>query len=253
MLCSFSERLTRLGYQVTPVDGARAQLAASGTLPQSAVIFVGLPDFCGLTLLERLRCDCVECVVVTERGDYRTAVRAMRLGAFDCLEAPVDENELLAAVVHATAKSANGKASTLHGDAEAHSLRRWATLVVRMLDSPADPRTIKEWGRTIGTSSGALRNWCRTAQLSARRSLLLGRVLRAIAHKGDSTPPEHLLDIVDRRTLAKVFLLAGGDGNSLPETLEDCLQRQRLINDTRAIAEVRAEMSRRRVYQWADS
>jgi len=124
---------------------------------------------------------------------------------------------------------------------EAHAAARWARSVVRILDCPKDPRTIAGWGRWIAVSPGALRNWCRTAGIQARRSLLFGRLLRAVVlGENGRHRPENLLDVVDRRTLAALLRCAGFAGeHDFPKTPDEFLTRQRLVCDPDALAETR--------------
>jgi hypothetical protein len=123
---------------------------------------------------------------------------------------------------------------------QAHSIERWTGVVVRTISSPTDPRTLEQWGRAVGASAGTLRNWCRTAHLSARRSLLFARVLRAVArHQHSAERPEDLLDVVDQRTLAKILAASGGTADQLPRTIDEFLSRQQLIACPMGIEEVR--------------
>jgi hypothetical protein len=128
---------------------------------------------------------------------------------------------------------------------EAHSLQRWAGPVVRLIRAHRDPKTLSAWGRSIGVSPGALRNWCGTARLSARRSLLFARVLRAIVRPRDArSAPEAMLDILDRRTLTKVIALSGGRANRLPTSADEFFAGQRLVEGVAAMSYVRAELAK---------
>ena len=130
------------------------------------------------------------------------------------------------------------------GHAECHAVGRWAQLILRSLLLHADPRTLAEWGKSLGASTGALRNWCRTARLPARRSLLFARLLRAVAlHQSTGVEPEDLLDVADRRTLQKLMAIGGGTTRSLPTTIEGFLTNQRLIDREDAVARIRRELS----------
>jgi CheY-like chemotaxis protein len=127
---------------------------------------------------------------------------------------------------------------------DAHALDRWAEPIVRIIGTRSDPRTLAEWGRSVGVSLGTLRNWCRTARLSAHRSLLFARVLRAVVHhQASGSRAEDLLNIVDRRTLAKLLQACGSERLQLPPTIEDFLNGQRLIDNPAAVARVRAALS----------
>lgn len=126
----------------------------------------------------------------------------------------------------------------------AHAVRRWARVVLQVVHLESDPRTLAEWGRSVGVSAGTIRNWCRTARLSPRRSLQFSRVLRAVVrqHHLDAVP-EDLLDITDLRTLTKVLALSGPDRMHLPRTVTDFLREQQFIDHPRAIAEIATALS----------
>lgn len=81
----------------TASEGRQAVAAHS---PDVALVDLRLPDADGLRLLEAIRADDPEVVVIvlTGHGDIPTAVRAMQHGAADFLEKPVDLEALQAAV-----------------------------------------------------------------------------------------------------------------------------------------------------------
>ncbi len=81
-----------------------------------------------------------------------------------------------------------------------HAVRRWVGIVVPVIDSPSDPKTIADWAAWVGASRGALRGWCRTAGLRTGRSLSLARMLRVVVRYPDESP-ENLLDFADKRSI----------------------------------------------------
>ena len=93
-----------LGYvtraAATASEGRRA---IAGHSPDVALVDLRLPDADGITLLEAIRADDPEVAVImlTGHADVSTAVRAMRRGAVDFLEKPVDLDVLQAAVTEA--------------------------------------------------------------------------------------------------------------------------------------------------------
>ena len=134
---------------------------------------------------------------------------------------------------------------SLERDIQAHSLIRWSTIVVGAVSSKSDVTTLREWGRAVGVSVGALRNWCLTAGIPARQSLIFARLLRAIVRqKGGSVPPEYLLNIVDRRTLVKVLVAAGGTRDKLPVNVDEFCSRQKLVANKSAVEHVRELVTR---------
>lgn len=93
--------LRRAGYRVEAfptVEGYFERFAWE--LPSCLVLDLHLPGIGGLELLERLRDQRQEVptVVITAHGSVPTTVRAMRAGAFEFLEKPFENAQLLAAV-----------------------------------------------------------------------------------------------------------------------------------------------------------
>lgn len=125
-------------------------------------------------------------------------------------------------------------------DIEPHATARWAKAVAGIIHSPTDPRTLSRWGLCIAASPGAIRNWCYTAGLGPRQSLLLGRMLRAfLLSKGTNLPLPDLLDVVDRRTVLKMLRVAGlPSERALPADVTSFLHTQSLIQDPRALGEI---------------
>jgi hypothetical protein len=121
----------------------------------------------------------------------------------------------------------------------AHAAARWAKAIVPILDSPSDLRTVADWSRWVGASQGALRDWCRTARITPRRSLVFGRLLRAVLlSDGGRHAPENLLDVVDRRTLAGLLKLAGLSAGTFPHDVREFLESQVLIRDEDTLVEL---------------
>lgn len=127
-----------------------------------------------------------------------------------------------------------------------HAAVRWARMVVQGVNAQFDPQSLHRWSREIGISYGALRNWCRTAHLSAKHSLSFTRLLRAvILRQTDGRRFEDILDVVDLRTLRKLLTRGGLDTCDTPagdvgEAIARFLSMQRLIVDTEALTAVRA-------------
>ncbi|MGZ8494042.1 MAG: sigma-54-dependent transcriptional regulator [Gemmatirosa sp.] len=97
-LVDFFEQLGHVARgAATATEGRRAAAEHS---PDVALIDLRLPDADGLVLLEALRADHPELAVIflTGHGDVATAVRAIRQGAADFLEKPIDLEALDAAV-----------------------------------------------------------------------------------------------------------------------------------------------------------
>lgn len=131
----------------------------------------------------------------------------------------------------------------------AHASARWARALAPVITSAKDPRTVSGWSRLVFVSPGALRNWCRTAGVSARRSLVFGRLLRAafLSQEGRHRP-EDLLDVVDRRTFLGLLKFAGLDPEQpFPKSPEEFLQQQMIVRDADRLQEIRRALSQCRL------
>jgi two-component system response regulator FixJ len=101
------ERLLRsAGFTAILYDSGLAVLdAASGLSPGCMIVDVRMPGMDGLELLARLSDLGIDLPVImmTGHGDVPTAVRAMKAGAVDFIEKPIDEDRLLASIKAALA------------------------------------------------------------------------------------------------------------------------------------------------------
>jgi FixJ family two-component response regulator len=241
------------GHEVVAAQTARAAIQAAKDF-EADVALIDLKlgaasSMNGIGVLRELRTlsPSTACIIVTGFAEVDSAVEAMKLGAKDVVRKPIFDGEIVALVesVRTTKPTSNHSLLALR-PAVAHSLSRWADVVVRAISALEDPRTLSEWGHEIGASEGAIRNWCDGPKLHARESLLLARVLRAvIRQQGTSAAPEHLLNIVDPRTLKKVLLRSGGTKERLPASVDDLLKNQRFIEKPEAIAVLRSVVAER--------
>ena len=98
---SVVELLEDAGYAVHAYTRAEELLARSTVIEPGCVVSdVRMPGIDGLTLLRRLRASGSELplILITAHGDVAMAVRAMRAGAVDFLEKPLDAYALLTAI-----------------------------------------------------------------------------------------------------------------------------------------------------------
>jgi two-component system response regulator FixJ len=93
--------LSSAGIEAKSYDSASAYLndpqrAASGCI----ITDVRMPGMSGIDLLRKLKSDgvSVPVIVMTGHGDVPLAVEAMKLGAFDFIEKPFDDDALLTSV-----------------------------------------------------------------------------------------------------------------------------------------------------------
>lgn len=97
--------LRKAGYDVVTAATGKEAFEVKST-PDVVLLDLRLPDMEGLDLLKKLRemNPDTEIIVITAYGTVRTAVEAMRLGAFDYLTKPVDLDELLLIIGRALEK-----------------------------------------------------------------------------------------------------------------------------------------------------
>ncbi len=94
---SLEQQLQREGYTVLLADsGAEALRKVQAEPPDLVLLDIRLPDADGLEILERLRAGDPESLVImiTAHGGVESAVRAMKLGAYDYVIKPFDMEEL---------------------------------------------------------------------------------------------------------------------------------------------------------------
>jgi RNA polymerase sigma factor (sigma-70 family) len=98
------ERLLRLsGLNVVTFNSPGTFLEAMPAGPGCVLLDQSMPDLSGLEIQERLAAldKSLQVVFVTGHGDVPTSVQAMKAGAFDFLEKPTDERQLLLTVQRA--------------------------------------------------------------------------------------------------------------------------------------------------------
>lgn len=99
--------LAKEGYLVVSYPTAAAGLAAFGqSNPQLVITDLRLPDMDGIEVLRRIKKQRpeVEVIVITAHGTIGIAMEAMRLGAYDFIEKPIDRNYLVKAIAKAMEK-----------------------------------------------------------------------------------------------------------------------------------------------------
>jgi two-component system, LuxR family, response regulator FixJ len=101
--------LLSAGYNAFTYGTAASVIAAAPKLSGCLLLDLRMPDMDGLALQARLLAHGVRVpvIVVTGHGDVPTAVQAMKAGAFDFIEKPIDEDRLLAAIDAALQKRAS--------------------------------------------------------------------------------------------------------------------------------------------------
>lgn len=90
--------LAEHGHEVREAESGTQALALQDEFqPNIVLLDLSLPGIDGLETLQKLleRDRRIDCIMMTAYGTIRSAVRAMRLGAFDYLSKPFDNDELL--------------------------------------------------------------------------------------------------------------------------------------------------------------
>jgi DNA-binding NtrC family response regulator len=100
-----SALLKKNGYQVQAADSGRAGLDVFDHFKPAVVLLdLKMPGIDGMEVMEtldkRLNADC-KSIIMTAHGEVRSAVEAMKKGAFDYLQKPFDNDELLAVISRA--------------------------------------------------------------------------------------------------------------------------------------------------------
>jgi hypothetical protein len=185
----------------------------------------------------------VPVVVVTGFGSIGTAVEAMHLGAVDYAEKPLIGDDLLERIVRGLESSpARSDRATLQQLSPASI--RWARLVIRVVDSPTDIRSVDDCARFVAVSSSTLRDWCRFCRVSAGQSLDLARFIRAVhvAPRRSWNAADHF-DVSDSRTLRHLLLRAGLPPTAGNVSLGDLMATQTFIRDAPSLAALRAGLT----------
>ena len=102
--------LTRRGIKVTPYSSADAFVAdADAASFDCLVVDVRMPGMTGMDLVQWLRSTnaTAAVILITGHGDVDMAVAAIKLGAFDFIEKPFDEQRLLVTIRAAAEQTRN--------------------------------------------------------------------------------------------------------------------------------------------------
>ena len=168
---SVGTTLERAGFRVVVVaDGEAALHAVAQSRPDAVVTDMRMPKMTGIELLEKLRAidDEVPVILMTAFGTIETAVKAMKMGAFDYLTKPFEGDELIIAVKRAVehrrltrenavlrasagpdAPQVNGKARAIGGPAERRGLDR-------LVGASSVMKTLREHIKAVAGSQGTV-------------------------------------------------------------------------------------------------
>ena len=207
--------LSHCGYSVmTAATGTDAIRIAQAGPPDLMLIDLRLPDIPGVDVVRTLQQQAFKVPFVLFSAFLTTAVTvdAMRLGAIDVLEKPIDIDDVVAVVCSAVVAPPRSPAAI--GEPKS-AAERWASYVMKACDSDGDLKTIAEWARIAGVSYSSLRESCRLLGIRPRDARDFVRVLRVLlrsTHRDGEIAA--LLDISDHRTLAALLRRAALNGTS---------------------------------------
>jgi FixJ family two-component response regulator len=197
------------GYRVRTYTRARDYLADRDQVdPACVVADINMPDLDGLSMYQEERSEGYEVptVFVTGCVDVRTAVRAMKDGALDLLEKPVDESVLLATIQAAMERSRVLRAER---DDIASVWRRLDLLTPREAEIcalVASGRLNKQIAALIGTTEKTVKVHRARVMAKLNVSSVAGLV-RLVDHVLGSPPPGPIFD-ADRHARRRPRALA---------------------------------------------
>lgn len=131
-----------------------------------------------------------------------------------------------------------------------YGAERWAKAMLLLVNCEHDPRTVADWSQALGAGRATLSSWCAATHVSLRRSLELGRLLRALRLTDGKVNELHaVMDIVEPRTLTRLLRRAGfaqADGTSTL-ALGEALRSQQLVTDPHAVDALRRLIAHRSI------
>jgi UDP-3-O-acyl N-acetylglucosamine deacetylase len=216
------------GFEVLEApDGRRALELLAHTAPSLAIVDVWMPDVDGIELVERMRTEApgVPIIVISGHGTIETAVRVIRLGAFDFLEKPFPLDALLNVV---------GRALGSEGTPQAAAALAAATTRV---PSYAPPRLLPERtiARSVLVNGQGLHSGARTGlilqPLPAGSGVVFGSIL-----SGETVPA--LIDHVNSTGYATTLVRGG----MVAQTVEHLLAALHAYGITNLLVKMQAEV-----------
>jgi two-component system response regulator FixJ len=159
--------LQRRGFDVTGFTTAKSFLTAldTGAEFQCVVTDVRMPGMSGLDLQRILsqRVSALPLVIITGHGDIDMAVSAIKAGAFDFIEKPIDDRRLAASIGDAVE---SGRDQLEHEREMAELTKRYTELSERqrqVVDLAIDGLSNKEIGARLGISPRTVEHYRESA------------------------------------------------------------------------------------------
>src|SRR5437899_904141 len=185
------------GFEVLEApNGRRALELLEHVAPRLAIVDVWMPEVDGIELVERMRTNApgVPIIVISGHGTIETAVRVIRLGAFDFLEKPFPLDALLNVVGRALGSTATPPAGALPAAAMPTAI------------APARHFPQRTIGRSVLVNGQGLHSGARTGlilqPLPPGSGIVFGSIL-----SGESVPA--LVDHIDSTGYATTLVRGG--------------------------------------------
>jgi ActR/RegA family two-component response regulator len=252
------------------ISGCHAVIAESGeqglTFARSrafdlVVIDLRLPDMLGIDVARALRADRFDLRFVLVSGFLSTqvTVEAMKLGAVDVIEKPIDSDHLLALTFAARTSGLtplqpvpvrrvwSRPSIPLLPARPRSNAERWAVYAFKACECDGDLKTLEDWASFVGVSYSTLCETCRLVRMRPHDARDLVRLLRAVVKsRREGCRAAVLLDVSDRRTLRMLLTRAGLTEDARGETvsLETLFARQKFVQpDNEALQILRQSLT----------
>ena len=220
--------LTDEGFDVLEAADGRAALdLLDHTEPRLAIVDIWMPELDGVELVRRMRAKTpgVPIIVISGHGTIETAVRVIRLGAYDFLEKPFQLDALLRVVNRALGET-GGAVSALAAAAQAES---------GMMLAPARPVPQRTIARSVVVNGQGLHSGVRTGlilqPLPPGSGIVFGNITSA-----DTVPA--LIDHVDSTGYATTL----ARGGMVAKTVEHLMATLHAFGITNLLVKMHAEV-----------
>src|SRR5213593_1294576 len=206
-------------------DGRRALELLEHVAPRLAIVDVWMPEVDGIELVERIRNQApgVPIIVISGHGTIETAVRVIRLGAFDFLEKPFPLDALLSVVGRALGTNAAAAETAAPAAGAAPSL------------APARRFPERTIGRSVLVNGQGLHSGARTGlilqPLPPGSGIVFGSIL-----SGETVPA--LVDHVDSTGYATTLVRGG----MVARTVEHLMAALHASGVTNLLVKMQAEV-----------